>query len=118
MLLIFVFDPLAIILVIAANLSFKERRGGRITAMAAPDVDVVIDDDIAPVEQALEQQADMRSRANAKDDVHIEMTTSEPFEEKMGNDWVADKYGDESAMDPKKEVDLQWLIDKKRKKDA
>ena len=117
-LLIFVFDPLAIILVIAANLSFKERRGGRITAMAAPDVDVVIDDDIAPVEQALEQQADMRSRANAKDDVHIEMTTSEPFEEKMGNDWVADKYGDESAMDPKKEVDLQWLIDKKRKKDA
>ena len=46
------------------------------------------------------------------------MTTSEPFEEKMGNDWVADKYGDESAMDPKKEVDLQWLIDKKRKKDA
>ena len=117
MLLIFVFDPLAIILVIAANLSFKERRGGRITAMAAPDVDVVIDDDIAPVEQALEQQADMRSRANAKDDVHIEMTTEEPFDEKLGDDWVADKYGEESAMDPKKEADLAWLIDKKKRKD-
>ena len=32
--------------------------------------------------------------------------------------WVSDKYGKESAMDPKKEIDLQWLIDKKRKKDA
>ena len=28
--------------------------------------------------------------------------------------WVSDKYGSESAMDPKKEVDLQWLIDKKK----
>ena len=60
----------------------------------------------------------MTSRANAKDDVHIEMTTEEPFNEKLGGDWVSDKYGEESAMDPKKEVDLQWLIDKKRKKDA
>ena len=32
--------------------------------------------------------------------------------------WVADKYGSESAMDPKKEVDLQWLIDKKRNNNA
>ena len=85
--------------------------------MAAPDVDVVIDDDISPVEQSLEQQADMNSKANAKDDVHIEMTTEEPFDEKLGDDWVADKYGEESAMDPKKEADLAWLIDKKKRKE-
>ena len=35
MLLIFVFDPLAIILIIAANLSLKERRGDRIIAVAS-----------------------------------------------------------------------------------
>ena len=88
MLLIFVFDPLAIILVIAANLSFKERRGGRITAMAAPEVDFV-EEEITPE------------------------PTPPPSAEP--DDWVANKYGEESAMDPKKEVDLQWLIDKKNK---
>ena len=40
------------------------------------------------------------------------------FEPKELETWVSDKYGEESAMDPKKEVDLQWLIDKKRKKNA
>ena len=29
-------------------------------------------------------------------------------------EWVEAKYGSESKMDPKKEVDLQWLIDKKK----
>ena len=40
LLLIFVFDPLAIVLVIAANLSFKERQGTRITPVKLED-DVV-----------------------------------------------------------------------------
>ena len=31
------------------------------------------------------------------------------------DDWIPAKYGEESAMDPKKEKDLQWLIDKKTK---
>ena len=35
------------------------------------------------------------------------------LKEVIGQDWVADKYGEESAKDPKKEKDLQWLIDKK-----
>ena len=61
----------------------------------------------------------MKSQTKASDDVHIEMSTPDGFDEKLEGDWVADKYGDESAMDPKKEVDLQWLIDKKtRKEDA
>ena len=54
MLLIFVFDPLAIILVIAANLSFKERRGDRIVAVASvPDMvmDVVEEEIIQPAEK-------------------------------------------------------------------
>ena len=29
------------------------------------------------------------------------------------DDWIPAKYGEQSAMDPKKEQDLQWLIDKK-----
>ena len=61
-----------------------------------------------------------------KDDMHIDMelppdgTMSEEMlqsEEEpivLEESWVADKYGEESAMDTKKEVDLQWLIDKKK----
>jgi len=32
------------------------------------------------------------------------------------DDWIPEKYGKESAMDPKKEKDLQWLIDSKKEK--
>ena len=54
MLLIFVFDPLAIILIIAANLSLKERRGDRIVAVASvPDMvmDVVEEEVIKPADK-------------------------------------------------------------------
>ena len=36
------------------------------------------------------------------------------IKKKKSEDWVEKKYGSESAMDPKKEVDLLWLIDKKK----
>ena len=62
------------------------------------------------------------------DDVHIDMELppdatmqgpmmqGEPVEidEHVEEEWVEAKYGSESKMDPKKEVDLQWLIDKKK----
>ena len=130
-LLIFVFDPLAIILVIAANLSFKERRGGRITAMAAPEVDFV--EELTPADKpddgswAAQTSApipdfDLDDTATATESVHIDIElppdgtmTSDMMETKALESWVVDKYGKESAMDKKKEKDLQWLIDKKKR---
>ena len=44
------------------------------------------------------------------DDDEIQTSNVDP------EDWVAEKYGVESAMDKKKERGLQWLIDKKRKR--
>ena len=142
MLLIFVFDPLAIILVIAANLSFKERRGGRITAMSMPsEVDIEETPEMETVDAP--QEGSWASMNTGKtdlyfkledrlegitDDVHIDMELppdatmqgpmmqGEPveIEEHVEEEWVEAKYGSESRMDPKKEVDLQWLIDKKK----
>ncbi len=133
MLLIFVFDPLAIILVIAANLSFKERRGGRITAMAAPEVDFV--EELTPADKPDEgtwaaqttapiPDFSLNDKASVQENVHIDMElppdgtmTKDMLEPKELNTWVADKYGKESGTDPKKEPSLQWLIDKKKRKE-
>ena len=124
----------SIILIIAANLSFKERRGGRITAMSAPEVDFV--EELTQADKPDEGSWAAQSSAPIPDfelsdvvsvdeDVHIDVElppdgtmTKDMFEPKELETWVSDKYGEESAMDPKKEVDLQWLIDKKRKKNA
>ena len=132
-LLIFVFDPLAIILVIAANLSFKERRGGRITAMAAPEVDFV--EELTPADKPDEgtwaaqttapiPDFSLNDKASVQENVHIDMElppdgtmTKDMLEPKELNTWVADKYGKESGTDPKKEPSLQWLIDKKKRKE-
>ena len=112
LLLIFVIDPLAIVLVIAANLSFKERSGQLITPVKLDD-DVVDFKQELPEEPVLTRETTIGDRIGMDDDIHIELTTDSPQEEVIGQDWVSDKYGEESAMDPKKEKDLQWLIDKK-----
>ena len=119
LLLIFVFDPLAIVLVIAANLSLKERRGEVITPVHLEDdvVDYKKEEDIVPSEPVISRETTIGDRIGMDDDIHIELTTDEPTKEKLGGDWVAEKYGEESGMDPKKEADLQWLIDKKLKGD-
>ena len=147
MLLIFVFDPLAIILIIAANLSLKERRGDRIVAVASvPDMvmDVVEEEVIKPADKpdegtwaskttAPQPDFSLEDKVSVSEDLHIDIelppdgtltpemieTMEEPKElPVLEESWVSAKYGDESAMDPKKEVDLQWLIDKKRKDNA
>ena len=112
LLLIFVFDPLAIVLVIAANLSFKERQGTRITPVKLED-DVVDFVQELPEEPEIQRETTIGERLGAIDDIHIEMTTDSPMEDVIGEDWVKDKYGPEAGMDAKKEKDLQWLIDKK-----
>ena len=158
MLLIFVFDPLAIILVIAANLSLKERRGERIYAVTTmPDnaTSVVMDEEIEAVEEDPEEEVleddeppeegtwasastlaqkdpwqqyfKLKDEVRVREDVDILMEL--PADGTLGpeqlkgpivladdDDWITNKYGQESTMDPKKEVDLQWLIDKKKGK--
>jgi hypothetical protein len=75
----------------------------------------------------------LEDRVSVTEDLHIDIelppdgtltpemieTMEEPKElPTLEESWVSAKYGNESAMDPKKEVDLQWLIDKKRKDNA
>jgi len=92
MLLIFVFDPLAILLVVAANMSWAQRNGEQITFLG---------------EEALTKEPE---------EFNIS-TTEEPKKKKdEGEDsWVSLKYGSSSRMDKAKERELKWLIDRKRK---
>ena len=94
LLLVFVFDPLAIVLVLAANLSWKERQGELITPMTVDET--VVEEQIIPEEEP----------AGMPTDELPEM-----------DDWVKDKYGISSGMDNLSDNDkkkLEWLIDKQR----
>ena len=95
LLLVFVFDPLAIVLVLAANLSWKERQGELITPMTVDET--VVEEQIIPEEEP----------AGMPTDELPEM-----------DDWVRDKYGTSSGMDNLSDTDkrkLEWLIDKQQK---
>ncbi len=128
LLLIFVFDPLAIVLVIAANLSLKERRGEIITPVHLEDdvVEYEKEPDVQPVEHSDPVNAgetfepDLKPSKEIYRNTQVQKELNELHNIPQGHveeNWVSDKYGSESAMDPKKEVDLQWLIDKKLSKD-
>ena len=94
LLLVFVFDPLAIVLVLAANLSFKERQGELITPMSVDET--IVEEQIIPDEEP----------AGMPTDDIAEM-----------DDWVKDKYGTSSGMENLSDTDkkkLEWLIDKKK----
>ena len=70
LLLIFVFDPLAIVLVIAANLSFKERSGQLINPVKLDD-DVVDFKQELPEEPVLTRETTIGDRIGMDDDIHI-----------------------------------------------
>ena len=94
LLLVFVFDPLAIMLVLAANLSFKERQGELITPMSVDET--VVEEQIIP---------EVEPTGMPTDDIP-EM-----------DDWVKAKYGTSSGMENLSDTDkkkLEWLIDKKK----
>ena len=94
LLLVFVFDPLAIVLVLAANLSFKERQGELITPMSVDET--VVEEQIIP---------EVEPTGMPTDDIP-EM-----------DDWVKDKYGSSSGVENLSDTDkkkLEWLIDKKK----
>ena len=94
LLLVFVFDPLAIMLVLAANLSFKERQGELITPMSVDET--IVEEQIIPEEEPAGMPSD-------------------DLPEMAG--WVKDKYGTSSGVDNLPEHDkrkLEWLIDKRK----
>lgn len=94
LLLVFVFDPLAIVLVLAANLSWKEKQGELITPMTVDET--VVEEQIIPEEEPSGMPTD-------------ELPEME--------DWVKDKYGTSSGMANLSKTDkrkLEWLIDKQK----
>ena len=104
----------------------------RITAMSAPEVDFV--EELTPADKPEEgswaahttappPDFELNETVNIAESVHIDMElppdgtmTGDMLQKKELESWVEEKYGKESAMDAKKEINLQWLIDKKRKK--
>lgn len=101
-LLIFVFDPLAILLVIAANMSLRERNGELITFTTFDDTVTETAEDIIPenTEEELAEQLEAVERVMEEDREILA---------KLAN-------GDSlNPADRQRIKNLDWLIDKKRK---
>lgn len=102
--LVLVFDPLAILLVIAANMQLNMATGKRIEFMS---LDETVTE--TPVEEFVEELDDVPEET--VEDKTVE--TDEAFEDAM------DKISAGESLNPvdRKSIksNLQWLIDKKRK---
>lgn len=101
-LLIFVFDPLAILLVIAANMSLKERNGEMITFTSFDETVTETAEEIIPetTEEELAEQLEA-----------VEQVMEEDRE-------ILAKLANGDSLNPsdrKRLKNLDWLIDKKRK---
>ena len=98
-LLILVFDPLAILLVVAANMSMKERKGESITFMSEKDLEPESEDfsieNVSENEQAVEDVQDKKQI----DDMDI----------------TEDDLQHVQRLDRRVRKKLEWLIDKKGK---
>jgi len=90
MLLIFVFDPLAILLVVAANMSIKKRKGESITFFSEKDL------------------------TKELEEYNIDVTDI-PEDDKDVDNWITKKYGQASKGNEEDRKRLKWLIDSKRK---
>ncbi|MDA8940546.1 hypothetical protein N9H34_00285 [bacterium] len=96
-LLILVFDPLAILLVVAANMSMKERRGESITFMS-------------------EYEFEPESEDYGIDDVSENVQTEENVQDEKQNDDMViteDDMQHVQRLDRRVRRKLEWLIDKK-----
>tara|TARA_Y100000361_G_scaffold2832_2_gene2443 strand:- start:17182 stop:18246 length:1065 start_codon:yes stop_codon:yes gene_type:complete len=132
LLLIFVFDPLAIIMVLAANIAIREYRGERITAVDMPEDPTQKDFELETADKPDRNSWAAKSTQNdpthqisdgvrTQDDLHIdiELPPDGTMTKNMLQgplEWQEQKYGEDAKMDPKKEERLQWLIDKKKRK--
>ena len=96
-LLILVFDPLAILLVVAANMSLKERRGESITFMSEKDFEPESED------YGIE---DVSENVQTEEDVQDEKQNEEM-------DITEDDLQHVQRLDRRVRKKLEWLIDKK-----
>jgi hypothetical protein len=98
-LLILVFDPLAILLVIAANMSIKERKGESITFMSEKDFEPDSEDyGIENVSENVQTEENVQDEKQ-NDDIDMEITE--------------DDMQHVQRLDRRVRKKLEWLIDKK-----
>lgn len=96
-LLILVFDPLAILLVVAANMSMKERRGESITFISEKDLEPESED--FGIENVSEN---VQTEENVQDEKH-----------NSNMDITEDDMQHVQRLDRRVRKKLEWLIDKK-----
>ena len=98
-LLILVFDPLAILLVVAANMSLKERRGESITFMSEKDLEPESEDyGIESVSNDVQTEENVQDEKQ-NDDIDMKITE--------------DDMQHVQRLDRRVRKKLEWLIDKK-----
>ena len=136
-LLILVFDPLAILLVVAANMSMKERRGESITFISEKDLESEVED-FGIGKETTEEVVSAKAEDPVEEDISVSVEESEkisiPESEDFGienvsnNEQTVEDVQDEKQndmditeddmmhvqrLDRRVRKKLEWLIDKK-----
>jgi len=118
-LLILVFDPLAILLVVAANMSLKQRRGESIAFMSEKDLEVSEDFNLETAEED-EVEEEISEISEIVELLKPEESVEETSEEETENPEMEITENDMqhvNRMDRRVRRKLEWLIDKRGKKE-
>jgi len=118
-LLILVFDPLAILLVVAANMSLKQRRGESIAFMSEKDLEVSEDFNLETAEED-EVEEEIAEISEIVELLKPEESVEENIEEEPENREMEITENDMqhvNRMDRRVRRKLEWLIDKRGKKE-
>ena len=118
-LLILVFDPLAILLVVAANMSLKQRRGESIAFMSEKDLEVSEDFNLETAEED-EVEEEIAEISEIVELLKPEESVEETSEEETENPEMEITENDMqhvNRMDRRVRRKLEWLIDKRGKKE-
>lgn len=118
-LLILVFDPLAILLVVAANMSLKQRRGESIAFMSEKDLEVSEDFNLETAEED-EVEEEIAEISEIVELLKPEESVEEATEEELENQEMEITENDMqhvNRMDRRVRRKLEWLIDKRGKKE-
>ena len=118
-LLILVFDPLAILLVVAANMSLKQRRGESIAFMSEKDLEVSEDFNLETaeedeVEEEIAEISEIVELLKPEEKTVEETTEEEPENPEM--EITENDMQHVNRMDRRVRRKLEWLIDKRGKK--
>jgi len=118
-LLILVFDPLAILLVVAADMSLKQRRGESIAFMSEKDLEVSEDFNLETAEED-EVEEEISEISEIVELLKPEESVEENIEEEPENREMEITENDMqhvNRMDRRVRRKLEWLIDKRGKKE-